>query len=175
MLIFLFHSKKKKKNSGWTHRELQKVYGSAALVKQRAEFGSVCFKDGDFNVDDRPRKGRPKTFEVADWRHCSMRSVSTARRSCFSIKSHPSIHSKRLHALGMIQKRDPYDLKPRDVERRFFSPVTTALATKKEGVSSSHRDGWWKSIHYSSPKKRNHGEYLDMPFTSSPWPNIHAA
>ena len=32
--------------------------------------------------------------------------------------------SKRLHALGMIQKQGtwvPYDLKPRDVERRFFA------------------------------------------------------
>ena len=31
--------------------------------------------------------------------------------------------SKRLHALGLIQRQGtwvPYDLKPKDVERRFF-------------------------------------------------------
>ena len=35
-------------------------------MKQRAVIGSVASKDDDFNVDDRPREGRPKTFEDAN-------------------------------------------------------------------------------------------------------------
>ena len=27
----------------------------------------LCFKDGDFDVDNRPREGRPKTSEEAEW------------------------------------------------------------------------------------------------------------
>ena len=63
VLIFFFHSKK---TVAEAHRELQNVYGDAALS------GTMCrdwfrrFEDGDFDLDDRPREGRPKTFEDAD-------------------------------------------------------------------------------------------------------------
>ena len=35
-------------------------------MKQRAVNWFCRFKDGDFDVDDRPRKGRPKTFKDSD-------------------------------------------------------------------------------------------------------------
>ena len=44
--------------------------------------------------------------------------------------------SKRLHALGMIQKQGtwvPYDLKPRDVERRFFACEQLLQRQKRKG------------------------------------------
>ena len=46
--------------------ELQKVYGDAALSETTCRDWFRHFKDGDFDVDDRPREGRPKTFEDAD-------------------------------------------------------------------------------------------------------------
>ena len=54
--------------------------------------------------------------------------------------------SKRWHTLGMIQKQEtwvPYDLKPSDVERRFFAceELLKKERVKKEGFSSSHRVG----------------------------------
>ena len=70
-----------------------------------------------------------------------------AWRACFSIKSYPPSYFHRLHALGMSKKQGTwvsYNLKPRDVEHRFFRLWTTASASKKEGFSLSHRDGWWK-------------------------------
>ena len=48
------------------HRELQKVYGDVALSETTCRDWFRRFKDGDFDVDDRLREGRPKTFEVAD-------------------------------------------------------------------------------------------------------------
>ena len=63
VLTFFFHSKK---TAAEAHRELQKVYRDATLS------GTTCCewlrrcKDGDFDVDDRPREGRPTTFEDAD-------------------------------------------------------------------------------------------------------------
>ena len=48
------------------HQELQSVYGDAALSETMCRDWFRCFKDGEFNVDDRPREGRPKTFEDAD-------------------------------------------------------------------------------------------------------------
>ena len=63
VLIFFFHSNK---TATEAHQELQKVYGDAALCKTTRHDWFRRFKDGDFDVDDRPREGRPKIFEDAD-------------------------------------------------------------------------------------------------------------
>ena len=63
VLIFFFPPKK---TAAEAHRELQKVYGDAALSETTCRDWFRHFKDGDFDVDDRPREGRPKTFEDAD-------------------------------------------------------------------------------------------------------------
>ena len=63
VLIFFFHSKK---TATEAHQELQKVYGDAALNETTCRDWFRRSKDGDFDVDDRPREGRPKTFEDAN-------------------------------------------------------------------------------------------------------------
>ena len=63
VLIFFFNSKNTAAEAHW---ELQKVYGDAALSGATCRDWFRRFKDGDFDVDDRPREGRPKTFEDAD-------------------------------------------------------------------------------------------------------------
>ena len=45
---------------------IQKVYGDAALSETTCRDWFRRFKDGDFDVDDPPREGRPETFEDAD-------------------------------------------------------------------------------------------------------------
>ena len=62
VLILFFYSNK---TAGEAHRELQKVYGDAALNETTCRDGFRRFKDGDFDVDDRTRERRPKTFEDA--------------------------------------------------------------------------------------------------------------
>ena len=63
MLIVFFHLKK---TAAETHRELQKVYGDAVLSETTCRDWFRRFKDDDFDVDDRPREERPKTFEDAE-------------------------------------------------------------------------------------------------------------
>ena len=63
VLIFFFHSKK---TAAKAHRELQKVYGDAGLSETTSRDSFRRFKDVDFDVDNRPREGRPKTSEDAD-------------------------------------------------------------------------------------------------------------
>ena len=60
VLIFFFHLKK---TAAEAHREHQKVYGDAALSETTCCDWFRRVKGGDFDVDDRPREGRPKTFE----------------------------------------------------------------------------------------------------------------
>ena len=63
VLIFFFHSKK---TTAKAHREHQKVYGDVALSETTCRDRFRCFEDGDVDVDDRPREGRPKSFKEAD-------------------------------------------------------------------------------------------------------------
>ena len=63
VLIFFIHSGK---TAAEAHREFEKVYGDAALSETTCRDWFRHFKDDDFYVDDRPREGRPKTFEDAN-------------------------------------------------------------------------------------------------------------
>ena len=63
VLIFFLHSQK---TAAETYRELQKFHGDSVLHETTCHDWFRRFKDGDFDVDDRPMEGRPKTFEDAD-------------------------------------------------------------------------------------------------------------
>ena len=63
VLISFFHSRK---TAAQAYRELEKFYRDAALSETMCRDCFRRFKDGDLDVDDCPREGRPKTFEDAD-------------------------------------------------------------------------------------------------------------
>ena len=136
-------------------------------------------KGGDFDVDDRPREGRQKTFENAEL------EALFDEDPCQTQEEHASelgvtrqAISKRLHALGMIQKQRtwvPYDLKPRDVERRFFAYEQLLQRQKRKGFLHRVVTGDGKWIHYSNPKRRKSSGLLGHASTSSARPDIHAA
>ena len=78
----------------------------------------------------------------------------------------------------MIQKQEiwvPYDLKPRDVERRFFDCEQLLQRQKRKGFLHCIVTGNKKWIHYSNPKRRKSWGLPGHASTSSARPNIHAA
>ena len=78
----------------------------------------------------------------------------------------------------MIQKQGtwvPYDLKPRDVEHRFFACEQLLQREKMKGFLHGIVTGVEKWIHYSNPKKRKSWGLPGHASTSSAGPNIHAA
>jgi len=84
--------------------------------------------------------------------------------------------SYRLKSLGMIQKQGnwvPYELKPRNVERRFFT--CEMLLARHKRKCFLHRivtdDEKW--IHYDNPKKRKSWGLPSHASTSTAKPNIH--
>jgi len=82
------------------------------------------FKDGDFSVEDKPRSGQPKKFEDKEIEALLEEDQSqTQEELAESLGVIQQAVSVRLRAMKMIQKYGnwvPYELKPRDVERRFF-------------------------------------------------------
>lgn len=124
VLLFLFHSNK---TAAEAHRESKNVYENAAPSETTCRDRFRRFKDGVFGVDDCPREGRPKTFEDSELEELLDEDPCQTREQLASaLGVTRQAISKRLHALGMIQKQGtwvPYNLKPRDVEHRFFLPV----------------------------------------------------
>jgi len=75
----------------------------------------------------------------------------------------------------MIQKQEnwvPYELKPKNVERRFFTCEMLLARHKRKGL---HRIiiGDEKWIHYDNPKKRKSWGLPGHASTSTAKPNIH--
>jgi len=65
--------------------------------------------------------------------------------------------SKRLKAMGMIQKQGnwvPYELKPRDVERRLFACEQLLERQRRKGFLYRIVTGNEKWVHYDNPKRR---------------------
>ena len=92
------------------------------------------FKNYDFKLEDKERSGAPKKFE-----HKQLEEIldedrfQTRAELGKTYQIDKSTISKRLKVLGMIQKQGhwvPYELKPRDVERRFVTyHVRTTAST----------------------------------------------
>ena len=66
VLIFFFHSKE---TAAEAHRELQKVYGGAALRETTCRDWFRRFKDDDFDGDGRPREERREKWPQYEQRH----------------------------------------------------------------------------------------------------------
>ena len=139
-------------------RGLQKVYGDAALSETTCRDWFRRFKDGNSVVDDRPREGRPKTFEDAELEGLlDEDSCQTQEELASALGATCQAISRRLHALEMIQKQGtwvPYNLKPRSVEPRFsFACEQLFQWQKRKGFFHRIVTGDEKWIHHSNPKR----------------------
>ena len=83
------------------------------------------FKNGDFDIEDRHSGGREKVFEDAKLEALlEQDSCQNQEELARSLGVTQQAISKLLKAMGMIQKQGnwmPYELKPRDIERRLFA------------------------------------------------------
>ena len=159
VLLFFFHSNKTATEAHW---EIEKVHGDAALSETTCRDWFRRFKDGDFDVEDRPRQWRPTNFEDAELEALlDEDSCQTQEEFASALGVTRQAISKRLYALGMIQKQGtwvPYNLKATEVELRFFD--WEQLLQRQKGKGFLHRivAGDEKWIHYSNPKRRKSWE-----------------
>ena len=151
VLIFFFHSKK---TAAEAHRELQKVYGNAALSATTCRDWFRRFKDGDFDVDDRPRERRPKTFEDADVIYYEL------------LKSNETITGERYRtqlmrlSRALREKRPQYDqrhekviLQHDNARPHVTKPAKTYLETHGNGIRAL-AERWVKVV-------TNDGQYFE--------------
>ena len=115
--VILLHYFIQKKSAAEAHRVLVETYGDNALSETTCRNWYRRFKNNDFELEDIVRSGAPKKFEDKE-----LEKLLDQYYIQYSLQVDESTVSKRLKALGLIQKQGhwvPYELKPRDVERRF--------------------------------------------------------
>ena len=114
LLIYFFNLKK---SAAKVHRLLVEAYGDAALSERSREWFQK-FKNGEFDVEDKERSGRPKVYEDAE-ALLDEDSCQTQKELALTLGVTQQTISYRLKSLEMIQKQGnwvPYELKPRNVE-----------------------------------------------------------
>ena len=113
-----------KKSATEAHRLLVEAYGDAALSERSCREWFQKFKNGEFDVEDKERSGMAKVYEDAELEALlDEDSCQTQKELALTLGVIQQTISYRLESLGMIQKQGnwvPYELKPRNVERRFF-------------------------------------------------------
>lgn len=167
-LIFCFNMKKTVTES---HQMITDTYPDIVFERKTCQRWFARFKNGDFDVEDKERPGQPKKFEDEDLKTLlSEDSCQTQEELAKSLGVDQSTISRRLKALGMIQKQGnwvPYELKQRDVERRFCMSEMLLARHKKKSFLHRIVTGDEKWIRYDNPKRKHSWVLPGQPSTST--------
>ncbi|GFX19561.1 mariner Mos1 transposase [Trichonephila clavipes] len=176
VLIFCFNMKK---SAAEAHRMLSNTYGEAAISERTCREWFQRFKNGDFDVEDQHGGGREKVFEDVELEALLVQdSCQTQQELAGSLGVTQQAISKRLKVMGMIQKQGnwvPYELKPRDVERRLFACEQLLATQRQKGFLHRIVTGDEKWVRYDNPKRRKSWGYPGHASTSTAEPNIHGS
>ena len=176
VLIYFFNIKK---SAAEAHRMLSEAYGEALMSERTCREWYQRFKNGDFQVEDRHSGGRPKVFEDEELQHLlDEDSCQVQEELARSLGVSQQAVSKRLNNLGMIQKQGywvPYELKPRDVERRFCTCEQLLERQKRKGFLHRIVTGDEKWVYYDNPKRRKSWGYPGHTCEPTAKPNIHGS
>lgn len=107
---------------GWNASRTLRAYGDASLCETTFHDWFLCFKQGDFDADDRLHEERSKTFQDSELDAFLDESpFRTQKKLALALGAVFKAIYKQLHALGMNQKQGTWaahDLKLKEVERR---------------------------------------------------------
>ncbi|KAG5318880.1 MOS1T transposase, partial [Pseudoatta argentina] len=150
----LLHYFIQKKSAAEAHRILVQTYGDNALSDTTCRGWFRRFKNNDFELEDKERSGAPKKFQDKELEQLLDEDPSQTLSELGKVlQVDESTVSKRLKGLGMIQKQGhwvPYELKPRDVERRFDTCELLLQRQKRKGFLHRIVTGDEKWIHYDN-------------------------
>ena len=173
-LLFCFNLKKSAADG---HRLLCEAYGEHAFSIKTCEYWFRRFKSGDFNTSDKEREGRPVTFEDTELEALlEQDSCQTQEELAETLGVTQQAISNRLKAMDMVEKQGnwvPYELKQRDVERRFFTNEQLLQRQNRKGFLHRIVTGDEKWIHYDNPKRRKSWGKPGHATNSTAKPNIH--
>ena len=175
----LLHYFIQKKSAAEAHRILVETYGDHALSERTCRDWFNRFKNGDFNLQDRERSGASKKFRDKELETLLDEDPCQTQSDIAKLLGvDRTTVSKRLSALGMIQKEGswvPYELKPRDIERRIVTCEQLLQRQKRKGFLHRIVTGDEKWIYYSNPKRKKSWVKPGEAVASTPKRNIHGS
>ena len=175
----LLHYFNMKKTAAGSHRILVKVYGEHALAERTCQKWFAWFKSGDLGLEDEERPGQSKKFEDEELEALLDEDCcQTQEELAESLGVTRAAISKRLKAAWYIQKPGNcvlHELKPRDVERRFFMSEMLLERHKKKWFLHRVVTGDEKWIHYDNPKRKKSYVKPGQPAKTTSKPNIYGA
>ncbi|KAG5318649.1 MOS1T transposase, partial [Pseudoatta argentina] len=130
----LLHYFIQKESAAEAHRILVQTYGDNALSDTTCGDWFRRFKNNDFQLEDKERSGAPKKFQDKELEQLLDEKYYKLMSQLFQ--------NNCLKGLGMIQKQGhwvPYELKPRDVERRFGTCELLLQRQKRKGFLTGDR------------------------------------
>ncbi|CAK9820084.1 Mariner Mos1 transposase [Anthophora quadrimaculata] len=138
VLIFCFNCKK---TAAEACRMLVAAYGDCAPSDKTCREWFRRFKNGDFTVVDKQRSGRPQVFEDEDLKALVDEDpCETQKQIAEALNCSQSVISDHLRALGKVYKEGkwvPYELKPRDIEKR--KTICEILLGRQQRTGFLHR------------------------------------
>lgn len=174
VLIFCFNMKK---SAAEAHRMITQTYGENTLSERTCREWFQRFRNGNFDVEDRHGGGREKVFEDEELEALlDQDSCQTQEELASSLGVTQQAISKRLKALGMIQKQGywvPYVLKTRDIERRLFACEQLLQRQKRKGFLHRIVTGDEKWVSFDNPNRGKSWGYPGHASTSTARPNVH--
>lgn len=172
--VMLYHFNSKK-SAAESHRMLVATYADNAPSERTCRYWFSRFSEGNFDLSDQERENRPKKFEDTELQ-ALLDEDNTQSQEMLAVQlgvSHPAI-SKRLHAMGKIQKIGkwvPHELDERQQERR--RNTCEMLLARNKGKRFLHRivtsDEKW--IFFKNPKRMKSWVDPGEPATSSARPD----
>jgi len=127
------------------------------------------FKSDDFDVED---KEGQNWLKMQNWRYYSMKKRKTYRIIGSCSINHLHIF-KSIGNDSKTRKRISYELKPRDLEMRFFRCELLLQRQKRKNFLQRIVIGNEKWIHYNNPKHKKSWGKPGYTSTSTAKPNIH--
>lgn len=168
-----------KKTAYETCRLLEEIYGEHFVPATTCKRWFRRFKLGDFITTDREHGKPEKKFEDQDLQELLEEDPSQNLQELGTVLDVvPSTVSRRLHAMGMVQKQGtwvPHKLKERDIERR--KTMCELLLQRETRKSFLYRiiTGDEKWIHYDNPKRKSAWVMPGEAGPSTPKRNIHSS
>ncbi|GBP94327.1 Mariner Mos1 transposase [Eumeta japonica] len=116
------------------------------MLGVRARAGVQVCRNGEIDLEDKNRSGRPKIYEDAELEEDLSQ---TQKELALTLEVTPQAVSHRLKSLGIIHKQVnwvPYVLKPRDVRRRLCTSEMLLARHKKKSVENYLKTLDWEVL-----------------------------
>ena len=165
------------KSVSGAHQLLEECYGDQDSSHTTCKEWYRLFKSKDFDVNDKPRSGKPKKFEDDESQALlHENSARTLVELGNKLGVTAAAVSKRLHALGKIQKEGKWvsnELSDSAIHNRFNIAVPLLARQKKKSFLWHIVTGDEKWIYYDNPKRKKSWVNPGQPSTLQPKRNIH--